>query len=80
MVYSLRQTERKNYMEIGKVQLPRRTWLKSKDDLYAVEVIEEETQEGKVKCTMQGMARVMMSGWTKMSLSSFPSQWKVCSI
>jgi len=37
---------------------------KSKDDLYTVEVIEEEAQEGKVKVNYAGMARVMMSGWS----------------
>ena len=48
MAYSLRQTERKNYRELGKVDLPRRTRQKSRDDdLYAIEVIDEDA--GRVK-------------------------------
>lgn len=57
MAYSLQQSERKNYMEIRKVQLPHRTQQNSKNDLYAVEAIVEETQDGKVKVHYAGYGK-----------------------
>ena len=52
MAYSLRTTKRKNYKEIADVQVPRgRRALRkpAKDELYPVEIVEWEDEQGKVK-------------------------------
>ena len=52
MAYSLRTTERKNYKEIADVQVPRgrRALQKpAKDELYPIEIVERDDEQGKVK-------------------------------
>ena len=52
MAYSLRTTERKNYKEIANVQVPqgRRVLQKpAKDELYPIEIVERDDEQGKVK-------------------------------
>ena len=52
MAYSLRTTEQKNYKEITNVQVPqgRRVLQKpAKDELYPIEIVERDDEQGKVK-------------------------------
>ena len=52
MAYSLRTIERRNYKEIADVQVPRcrRALQKSaKDQLYPIEIMERDDEQGQVK-------------------------------
>ena len=52
MAYSLRTTERKNYKENSDVEVPRgRRALQKppKDELYPIEIVEWDDEQGKVK-------------------------------